>query len=362
MSGVSSDVTGRAPPVVRHFGYFRTDPIAVNTTGPETPGTPVLPEVKINLVGVAGPVVGTVVSSRKCTASQKAAGFVRHVEIDVSGTPLEGNFRAGQSFGVIPPGVDAKGQSHKLRLYSIASPSAGEDGQGKVLATTVKRLIDERNDGGPDDHQLFLGVASNYLCDLKPGDQVKVTGPSGKRFVLPADPAAHDFVFFATGTGIAPFRGMVRDLVRGGLGGSHGGQIRLIMGSPYGTDLLYHQEMQELARANSSFRYIPTLSREVQTNGEGSMYVQERLNPGKSASTAADLLSMLASERTLVYICGIAGMELGIFQGIARALGASARDQYVRPNDEAMADIAGWTRRMLHKQIMLTKRVFLEVY
>jgi ferredoxin--NADP+ reductase len=331
------------------------------------PGLPILPEVKMNLHAVTSPGTGVVVSSSKCTASAKAAGFVRHVAIDVSGTQLASNFRSGQSFGVIPPGVDAKGLSHKLRLYSIASPSIGEDASkpGRILATTVKRLIDERNDGGPDDHQLFLGVASNWLCDLKPGDTVPVTGPSGKRFILPADTTKHDYLFFATGTGIAPFRGMVHDLFAAQASNAAGtqSQIRLVMGSPYSTDLLYHEEFRSLERGHANFRYLPTLSREKnedQAATSGKLYVQDRV--GKPNAHRDDLLRLLCSERMLIYICGIAGMELGIVQALAAGLPPEFLPHYLKADAEAMKDIGGWTRRMLHKQVHVTKRVFLEVY
>src|SRR5262249_33337076 len=136
------------------------------------------------------PGVGVVVSNERCTASKKSAGFIRHLVVDVSRTALAGNFIAGQSFGVGPPGGDGHGKPHKLRLYSIASPSFGEDGEGKVLSTTVKRTIDEHH----DTQKLFLGVASNFLCDTKPGDEIKVTGPNGKRFALPKELGAHDYL------------------------------------------------------------------------------------------------------------------------------------------------------------------------
>ena len=68
-------------------------------------GIPVLPEVRQHLVMPDDPVIGTVVESRVCTKSKKAGGFVRHIEIDVSGTPLQGAWHPGQSFGVIPPGT-----------------------------------------------------------------------------------------------------------------------------------------------------------------------------------------------------------------------------------------------------------------
>lgn len=310
---------------------------------------PVLPEARMHVATVTAPVVATVLSNEKCTASSKAAGFVRHITFDLSGTPLAGSFRSGQAFGVIPPGVDARGLSHKLRLYSIASPTAGEDGAGNVMATTVKRLIDEHWES----HKLHLGVASNYLCDLAAGDKVHLTGPNGKRFLLPANPTEHDFVFFATGTGIAPFRGMIMDLLSSGAGS----RVVLVMGSPYATDLLYHGEFSDLAARHSNFTYLTALSRERQADGTRPLYVQDRL------TESGDLLRpILSSSRGLIYVCGIAGMELGIFKTLAKTLAAEALEQYLGVDDEARTAIDSWDRRMIHKQIRPSKRVFLEVY
>ncbi|GIK19294.1 MAG: hypothetical protein DYG93_05800 [Leptolyngbya sp. PLA2] len=309
---------------------------------------PALPEVRMHLHTPADPGVGVVVETRVCTA-RKAAGFVRHVAIDVGRTKLAGNFRVGQSFGVIPPGLDAHGKPHKVRLYSIACPTAGEDGRGQVLSTTVKRTIDEHW----ETHRLFLGVASNWLCDLREGDEVPVTGPSGKRFLLPADPAAHDYLFFATGTGIAPFRGMILEL----LAAAVPSRIVLVMGVAYQTDLIYDAELDALAASSGGrFTYLRTLSRQPQIDGGPPMYVQDRLR------THADLLGpLLASERTLVYVCGIAGMELGIFQSMAGTLPPSTLEGYLRVEPDA-GEPGAWTRRMIHRQVSPTRRVFMEVY
>lgn len=312
------------------------------------PGPALLP-AKMHLVSPAAPGVGTVIFSERCTASKKAAGIVRHVAIDVSGTALAGNFIAGQSFGVVPPGTDANGKPQKLRLYSIASPSYGEDGEGKVLATTVKRVIDEHD----ENHKLFLGVCSNYLCDLQLGDKVTVTGPSGKRFVLPAAPHEHDYVFFATGTGIAPFRGMVMDLLKAGVKS----RIALVMGSPYASDLLYDADLRALAAKHPNFQYITALSREKQPDGAPAMYVHDRIRHSRDV-----LLPLLAGERTLVYICGIAGMELGVVQRLTELLPAGPREQYIEADAATLESIAGWKRTMLHKEIRLSRRMFLEVY
>lgn len=307
-----------------------------------------LTDVKMHLHTPAEPATGVVVSNERCT-DRKAAHFVRHVAIDVSGTSLAGNFVAGQSFGVLPPGVDSNGKPHKLRLYSIASPTRGEDGKGNILATTVKRTVDEHWETG----KLFLGVASNYLCDLQPGDKVSLTGPSGKRFVLPKDPAAHDYLFFATGTGIAPFRGMLMELHAANVSS----RITLVMGAGYSTDLLYHQQLLQLQKDNPRFSYITAISRERQADGHGPLYVQDRISTHREA-----LVPLIDSDRTLIYVCGLAGMELGIFQQLAKILPESALARFLSVDSAAMADIAGWKRTMLHKQVRPTRRVFLEVY
>jgi len=319
-----------------------------NAAGPE------MPDVVQNIVRPKQPVTGRVIATRRCTASPKAAGFVRHVEIDVSGTPLAGSFRAGQSFGVVPPGEDDAGKQHKLRLYSLACPTAGEDGEGTVIATTVKRLIDEHW----EDHTLYRGVASNYLCDLQEGDEIRVTGPSGKRFVLPARPEAHDYLFFATGTGIAPFRGMLADLAAA----DADSRVTLVMGVPYASDLIYHDELTAMASDRPNFRYLPTLSRQEQPDGSArGQYVQDRIATDPALGTPEGIDSMLASERTLIYICGLAGMELGIFRAMAESLPPETLTEYLTIGDDAPPP-GEWTAAMIPRTIKPTPRVLTEVY
>lgn len=310
---------------------------------------PALPQVEMHLHKPTEPGVGVVVETRPCTRGRKAAGFVRHIVIDVSRTNLAGRFRVGQSFGVIPPGVDARGLPHKVRLYSVACPTGGEDGSGNLISTTVKRVLDEHW----ENHHLFVGVASNWLCDLAPGDEVPVTGPNGKRFLLPANPEEHDFAFFATGTGIAPFRGMVKELLAKGVRS----RIVLVMGTPYATDLLYHEEFEALAAEHENFTYLTALSRELQPDGGAPMYVQGRLD------THAELFgSVLCSDRGLVYACGLAGMELGVIQGLARTLPPSELARYVAIDPVIASDPTGWNRRMIPRELAPTRRMFLEVY
>ncbi len=314
-----------------------------------SPGSDIiLPEVSMHLYRPSEPVACKIHRNESC-AARKAAGFVRHVEFDVSGTDFVGRCIPGQSLGVIPPGNDDKGRPHKVRLYSLASPTRGEEMGQHILSTTVKRTIDEHW----DTHRLFLGVASNFLCDSRPGDTVMLSGPNGKRFVLPVRRQDHDYVFFATGTGIAPFRGMLIDLLEANVPS----RVVLIMGAPYVTDLLYHDFFLRKQAEHPNFTYLTAISRERQHDGHDRLYVQDRIRTDPEV-----LAPLLTSERTLIYICGVAGMELGIFQALALELTGESLEQYLRVETEALGHIREWTRSMVNKQVRPTRRVFMEVY
>ncbi len=318
---------------------------------------PVLPEAKLNLAKPTQPVTGRVVSNDLCLKG-KSASFVRHTEIDVSGTVLENNFLVGQSFGVIAPGVDEKGKPHKVRLYSIACPSWGEDGQGKIVSTTPKRLIEEYWPQRPGDddkrHDLFIGVCSNYLCDLQPGAEVKLTGPAGKRFLLPVTPADHDFVFIATGTGIAPFRGMAMELLQHP-DGPCPSQIHLMMGTPYTTDLLYDDLFRSLAAEHENFHYHTAISREPQGGSERGIYVDALLD--REMDTFGPLLE---NPRTLVYMCGLLGMDKGFYRVLVKH---GLEGGYITVADE-LKDVEpkDWDSKQIKRYIRPTHRCMVEVY
>ncbi|MBT6269809.1 MAG: hypothetical protein HOI88_05620 [Phycisphaerae bacterium] len=325
-----------------------------------TASMPIFPEVKMNIVTPKAPVTGTVVKSEVCLkGGRKSAGFVRHVEIDISGTPLEGQCRAGQSFGIVAPGVDAKGKPHKVRLYSLASPTCGEDGEGKVISTTPKRVIDEftpQKDGDdPEKHELFLGVCSNYVCDLQVGDKVQVTGPSGKRFLLPVEHDKHDYIFMATGTGIAPFRSMCKDLFEHPSGPTTS-QVHVVMGTPYTTDLLYDEFFCELEEKYENFHYHKAVSREKQTDGSRGLYVGQLVGQ-KYDEVFGPILS---SDRGLMYMCGLVGMQFGIYQLFAEK---QITDAYMTIKDE-LKDVcfSDWDREQMRRYIKPTHRMMVEVY
>ncbi len=261
-----------------------------------------VPDVELNIYTPKNPVEVSVVENYIVT-KESSPNFVRHVTFDISGTDLVGRVRVGQSIGILPPGVDDKGRPHKLRLYSVSSPTSGEHNKPHLISTTVKRTIEELNE------RIYMGVCSNYLADLQPGDRVKMTGPSGRRFLLPENSRDFNYVFFAAGTGIAPFRGMIMELFEK----KYNNDCVLIFGCPYRTDLLYPDYFEKMAEKHENFHYLKSISREERRPDGSKHYVQSKIEDEKDL-----LFQILQQENTLIYICGLKGMETGIYRELAR--------------------------------------------
>lgn len=303
----------------------------------------VLPEVELNIYSPKDPTEITVVENYICT-KESSPNFVRHVTFDVSGTELEGHIRIGQSIGILPPGENEKGKPHKLRLYSVSSPTKGEGGKSNLVSTTVKRTIEEL------DGELFTGVCSNYLADLKPGDKVKATGPSGRRFLLPENAQDFNYVFFATGTGIAPFRGMIMELLESG----YKGDIALVFGCAYRTDLIYADTFEELAEKYDNFQYITCVSRENRRPDGTKYYVQSSI-----IDCADQLNPIFEQDNSLIYICGLKGMESGIYQNLA----INGFNEYLMLKDEYQElNPKEWDWEEMRRKVKPGPRLFEEVY
>ncbi|MEM8715844.1 MAG: ferredoxin--NADP(+) reductase, partial [Cyanobacteria bacterium P01_G01_bin.4] len=198
-----------------------------------------------------------------------APGDTRHIVIDLEGSGIE--YVEGQSIGVVPPGTTGDGKPHKLRLYSIASSRNGDDGDRKTVSLSIKRLVYNHPDTGEE----VKGVCSNFLCDLNPGDEVMLTGPVGKSFLLPNDLDA-TIILIATGTGIAPFRAFIRHLLDER--NDFKGKIWLFFGVPTSSTILYNEDLDDYAtRFPENFKVDYAISREQKTEDGKKMYVQNRM-------------------------------------------------------------------------------------
>lgn len=229
--------------------------------------------------------------------------LTRHLEFEMKGAARFG-FVPGQwlSFKTNKPD-----EEEITRAYSIASPP----GNDPRFALCLNRVQD--------------GFMSNFLCDMKEGDEIRCQGPFGD-FIL--RPPMRDTIFIATGTGIAPFRSMLHWLLNPIDNGrprpsspdvSHarhqGKQLYLIFGNRTEKDIYYHGEFQRLATEHPNFHYLPTLSRGSSDWPGLRGYVQQHV-------------PTIAQGRTDVhaYICGL--------------------DKMIKANRELLKSL-GWDRKSI---------------
>lgn len=219
----------------------------------------------------------------------------------------------GQSLGIIPPGLDANGKAHHPRQYSIASPRDGERKGYNNLSLTVKRVLED-HDGKP-----VIGVASNYVCDLKVGDSVQITGPFGTSFLMPNHPNSN-IVMICTGTGSAPMRAMTefrrRALHSADASKYAASKLMLFFGARTKEELPYFGPLLKLPKDFIDISFV--FSRDPALQGK-KRYVQDAM-----LDKASDLAKLMQDENTYFYVCGLKSMELGVLQSmemIAREVG-----------------------------------------
>jgi Oxidoreductase NAD-binding domain len=151
------------------------------------------------------------------------------------------------------------------------------------LSLTVKRVTED-HDGKP-----VAGAASNYLCDLNKGDQVRVVGPYGTTFLMPNHPGS-SLLMVCTGTGSAPMRAMT-ERRRRRIALKEGGELMLFFGARLAGELPYFGPLLKLPKdfidINFAFSRVP---------GESKQYVQDRIRE-RSADVARLLRLHLRLER-----------------------------------------------------------------
>jgi len=268
-------------------------------------------DVPVNIYRPKTPYEGTVIENYSLL-KEGAIGRVNHITFDLKDSDPFLNYVEGQSIGIMPAGEDANGKPHKLRLYSIASTRHGDDFNGNTVSLCVRQLQYEK------DGETINGVCSTYLCDIKPGDKVKITGPVGKEMLLPDEEDAN-IVMLATGTGIAPMRAYLRRMFepteKEKNKWNFKGKAWLFMGAPKSANLLYEEDLQKyLTDYPDNFKYTKAISREQQNTKGGRMYIQDRV-----LESANELFNMIEDEKTHIYLCGLKGMEPGIDEAMTKA-------------------------------------------
>jgi ferredoxin-NADP reductase len=192
-------------------------------------------------VSGAGPIawrIGTVV---KIIAETMR---VRTLVLDVPGWP---GHRAGQHVDVR---LTAEDGYQTERSYSIASPP--EDAR---ISLTIERLED--------------GEVSSYLVDvLREGDTLELRGPIGGHFVWSVSDGG-PLMLVGGGSGIVPLMAMLRHRAMAPEDIRRAIPARLLYSSRSWQELIYRDELAQLADADDSLRVTHTLTRERPPNWTG---------------------------------------------------------------------------------------------
>jgi ferredoxin-NADP reductase len=156
------------------------------------------------------------------------------------------------------------------RSYSIASAP------GEPVAITVERLDD--------------GEVSPFLTqELRPGDDIEIRGPIGGYFVWPGEDPAADLLLIAGGSGVVPFRSMLRH--RQNMASTV--PVRLLYSARSLPDVIYRAELDMAA---PGVEIIYTLTRQQPPGWSGH---SGRVGPALLAEVAWP-----AAESPLAYVCG----------------------------------------------------------
>ena len=252
----------------------------------------------VNLYGHKSPITATVAGNFRVTELGTESD-THHIVLDFGGTPFP--VLEGQSIGILPPGTDTRGKPHHARQYSVASPRDGERPGYNNVSLTVKRVTADY------DGNAVRGVASNYVCDLKKGDEVKVIGPFGTSFLMP-NHAGSNIIMICTGTGSAPMRAMT-ERRRRRVALNEGGKLMLFFGARTQKELPYFGPLMTLPKEFIDINFA--FSRADGAETQPKRYVQHLMR-----ERASDVASLIRDDNTCVYVCGLKGMEAGVLEAL----------------------------------------------
>lgn len=147
-------------------------------------------------------------------------------------------FQAGQYLILTVPG------DPKRKSYSICSDAQTQH--------AIELLIDISPDG----------AGSRYLATVEVGEDITFMAPFG-RFILPAPGSPEEqqeqsLAFIATGSGIAPIRSQILDLL---LTRQDTRPMTLYWGMRYSDDFFWLEDFELLAQEHPNFTFHPVLSR-----------------------------------------------------------------------------------------------------
>lgn len=138
------------------------------------------------------------------------------------------------------------------------------------------------------------GVATTLLFGLKPGDVVSASGPFGL-FTLKEERPPR-YVLIATGTGVAPYRSMLKDIQERFQNSHPELEVALVLGVRNPTELLFGEEFAAFEIAQPRFKFYACYS---QTTPENPRSFERS---GRVQTVFNELA--LNPQNDIVYLCG----------------------------------------------------------
>jgi ferredoxin-NADP reductase len=198
-------------------------------------------------------------------AVRPETGRVKTLVFDLDGW---NGHRAGQHLDVR---LTAEDGYQAQRSYSIASAP-----DGTTVELTVERIDD--------------GEVSPYLTEeARPGDRVELRGPVGGYFVWNPDPGGA-VLLVGGGSGVVPLMAMARHRAAAG----DGVATRLLYSARSIDDVIYRDELEQLAERRDGFDVVYTLTRDQPA---GWMGYSRRVDRELLAAITPDDLA-------LTFVCG----------------------------------------------------------
>jgi len=270
---------------------------------------------------ISHPYEATVVKSERITP--EISPEVRHIVLNIPDATF--HYLEGQSIGVLVPGPHAFGNAIHFRLYSIANSRQGEDHKMTEISLCVRRCFYIDSVSG----ERFPGVASNFLCDRKPGEVVQISGPYGRQFLPPRDKTCN-ILMIGVGTGIAPFRAFIKHIYEEEKDWE--GQVRLFYGAKTGMELLYlNNENKDLSHYydRDTFKAFESLS--PRPHVDAPEEIDRTLLENKE-----DVWSLIEDKKTHVYVSGLSGMEGTLDKALASMAGSE--EDWLKRKSEMIAE------------------------
>jgi ferredoxin--NADP+ reductase len=177
-----------------------------------------------------------------------------------------------------------------------ANPKTGDDAIQRAYS------VASANTTGVLDFYLALvshGELTPRLFSLNVGDRVYVGPKATGLFTLEKIEEQKSLLFMATGTGLAPYISMLRS----NFDWSKGRKVVVLHGVRHSSDLGYREELEELAKTQKNFFYMPVISqpsKDPTWQGLGG-YLQDVLFSGE-VSTKTGL--KVSPDNFDVFICG----------------------------------------------------------